>query len=169
MAILIKDKVWVNERKLADQLIQKGFGEWKNHKLVLDMLEANLLLEKDKLEVFDSKNKKIDAENLVKKAQLMDKRFGTKYVVYSDLRERGFVTKTGFKFGADFRVYPRGKKPGEEHTQWVVHAQTQNEKFTLTEFSRFVRLAGNLRTVLLFAVVDSEDDINYYEIKRITP
>ena len=85
------------------------------------------------------------------------------------MRERGYVIKTGFKFGFDFRVYPRGKKPGEEHSQWVIHVATQDEKISVPNYSRMIRLSGNLKTQLLIAVVDSEDDVNYYATNRITP
>jgi len=53
-------------------------------------------------------------EELMKFASKTDKKFYSKLIVYRDLRERGFVVKTGYKFGFDLRVYPRGKKPGEE-------------------------------------------------------
>ena len=89
--------------------------------------------------------------------------------MYSDLRERGYVVKTGFKFGFDLRVYPKGKKPGEAHTQWVITVKGQNDKINFIELSRKVRLSGNIKTKLMFAVVDSENDINYYETIRVTP
>ncbi len=77
--------------------------------------------------------------------------------------------KTGFKFGFDFRVYPKGKLPGQAHTQWVVNAGTQDVRIGMPELSRLVRLAGNIRTMFLQAVVDSENDINYYTVDRVTP
>lgn len=153
-----------------DQLFQKGFGERDaDKKLVLDLKEALYLAEKEKLEILDLKGKPVSEKALLKLGEKLEKKFYSKLLVFKDLRERGFVVKTGFKFGFDFRVYPRGKKPGEEHTQWVIHVGTQDEHFSLPEFSRMIRLSGNLNTMPLLAVVDSEDDINYYEIKRITP
>ncbi len=167
--ILIQNKIIVKEKKLKDTLIQSGFGENTSKEFVLDLLEGAFLIEKEKLDLQDIDGKKISEDELVKIALKSDKKFYSKLVVYRDLRERGFVVKTGYKFGFDLRVYPRGKKPGEEHTQWVVNVTTQDEKFSIPEMSRMVRLSGNLKTAVLQAVVDSENDINYYEIKRITP
>ncbi|MBS3057763.1 MAG: tRNA-intron lyase [Candidatus Diapherotrites archaeon] len=169
MALLIDNKVVVDDFKKADQLLQKGFGERREHEHVLDLKEALYLLEKDSIEISDKKGKKISRPELLKIAGREETNFYTKFLVYSDMRTRGFVIKTGFKFGFDFRVYPRGKKPGEEHTQWVIHVATQGEKLTMPVLSRMVRLAGNLHTIILVAVVDSENDINYYQIDRITP
>ncbi len=169
MALLLENKVLVSERRQVDTLREKGFGEPDGSGLALDLYEAAHLCEKEKLEVVDEQRKPLGREQLLAIAGKKDKRFYSKYLAYADLRTRGYVVKTGFKFGADFRVYPRGKKPGEEHTQWVVHVFTQDDRFSMIEFSRMVRLAGNLKTKMLAAVVDSENEVNYYAIDRMTP
>lgn len=167
--LLVDNKVIITDMRRKDQLMQKGFGEFEAGKLVLDMKEAVYLTEKKKISVEDSKENALDRESLIKYASKKNKRFYRVYVVYRDMRERGYVVKTGYKFGFDLRVYPRGKKPGEEHTKWVIGVHTQDDKFSMPEFSRMVRLSGNLKTTLRIAVVDSEDDINYYEVSRVTP
>jgi tRNA-intron endonuclease len=167
MALLSGNKVIVLEKKDKDVFIQKGFGEKTEGKLVLSLIEAAYLLEKGKLALEDGKGKALKEKDLLGKAK--DKNFFNQLCVYRDLRDRGFVVKTGFKFGFDFRVYPRGKKPGQEHTQWVINVSPQEMKCSFPEFSRMVRMAGGLRTTFLQAVVDSECQVNYYEIKRITP
>lgn len=168
MAVLLENKVIVDDKRTRDQLIQKGFGEREEKELVLDLKEALYLLEKEKLEI-KKKNAKVSFKKLFELAESLEEKFYSNYLVFKDLRDRGFIVKTGLKFGFPFRVYPRGKKPGEEHTQWVIEVVTQDGKFSLHEISRMVRLAGNINTTLLFAVVDSENDINYYEIRRIVP
>jgi tRNA-intron endonuclease len=92
-----------------------------------------------------------------------------KYLTYSDLRSRGYLVKTGLKFGAHFRVYARGEAPGETHSAYLVHAIPESHKFTSTELARAVRLAHSVRKNILFAVVDDEGDITYYSIARETP
>ncbi len=166
---LLQNKVLVEEKKLADQLTSKGYGERKGKQVVLDLKEALYLLEGKKIEIVDEKGKKIGEKKLREHAQAREARFYSKYTVYKDLRERGYCTKTGFKFGFDFRVYPRGKKIGEAHTQWVVKVMTQDDRIGMIPYSRMVRLSQNIRAKLLIAVVDSENDINYYESERITP
>ncbi len=167
--MLAENKVIVSEKNIRDQLIQKGFGERKERELVLDLHEALYLTEKGKLTVKDSKGKKVDKKKLLAIGEKKDKKFYSKQLVFKDLRDRGYCVRTGFKFGFDFRVYPRGKKPGEEHSQWVVDIKTQSEKLGMTGLSRMVRLAQNLKTIAIQAIVDSEDEINYYEIKRLVP
>ncbi|MDP6671032.1 MAG: tRNA-intron lyase [archaeon] len=168
MAELIQNKVIVDKKKVKDALIQKGFGEKDGKDLVLDLKEAVYLIEKEKIEVIH-KEKKLSAKKLLAYASAREARFYSKYIVFKDLRDRGYCVKTGFKFGFEFRVYPRGKKAGEAHTERVVKVFTQDDRKGLIELSRMVRLAGNLKTQCTFAVVDSENDINYYFIERITP
>ncbi|MEK6941773.1 MAG: tRNA-intron lyase [archaeon] len=169
MARLYSNKVVVFEKKVKDVLIPKSFGEKKDLQLVLDLKESLYLLKREKLSIEDQDGKSVSFEDLLNFAQKREKNFYNKLVVYTDLRERGYVVKTGFKFGFDFRVYPRGKKPGEEHTQWVIHVASQDEQISIPNFSRMVRLSGNLKTELVIAIADSEDDVNYYSTKRITP
>ena len=169
LAKLYSNKVVVFEKKVKDILIQKGFGEKKDGSLVLDLKEAIYLLEKKKLSILDKDEKDVSFKDLMSFAEKKEKNFYNKFIVYSDIREKGYVIKTGFKFGFDFRVYPRGKKPGEDHSKWVIHVATQDEKISIPNYSRMVRLSGNLKTELLISIVDSEDDVNYYSTKRITP
>ena len=170
MATLIDDKVFLRDKRLGDTLRQRGFGEQKSSELVLDLFEALYLMEKEKTHIEDSKTAKaVDADEMTRYATKKIKNFYLKFQVFRDLRDRGFVVKTGFKFGFDFRVYPRGKKPGEAHSQWCINVTSQDDKYNFIEMSRMVRLAGNLKTKLLNAVVDSENEINYYEVVRVTP
>ncbi len=167
--LLLADKILVKKNKDKSLFSQKSFGEKNKLDYVLDLIEGYYLMEKGKLEIEDKKGKKIESEELLKKSQKKIKDFYKKFLVYQDLRDRGYVIKTGFKFGFDLRVYPKGKKPGEEHTQWVIAVKGQNDRINFIELSRKVRLSGNIKTKLMFAVVDSENDINYYECVRITP
>ncbi|MEM3086501.1 MAG: tRNA-intron lyase [Halobacteria archaeon] len=74
--------------------------------------------------------------------------FQTRLAVYRDLRDRGLVARTGFKFGAHFRVY--SKWPAR-HSDYLVHVLAPDHVFTLEEMARAVRLAQSVRKRLVFA------------------
>ena len=169
MCLLLQNKVVVEKKKTQSQLQQKGFGERTRHEFVLDLKEAIYLLEKKKIKVKDVRGKAVSKKALLALGSRKEAGFYSKFLVFRDLRDKGFCVKTGFKFGFDFRVYPRGKKPGQAHTQWAVKVSTQDERIGMPGLSRMVRLSGNIRTTVLLAVVDSENDINYYSLERITP
>jgi tRNA-intron endonuclease len=164
---LVGEKGIVADSRKADQLMNLGFGERKEKQLVLDAFEVVFLAEKEKILVKDSKNKKMNVEKLLQKFQKTNPNFFNHFCVFNDLRGKGHVVKTGFKFGADFRVYPKGKRVGEAHTQMVVNVHTPQEKLSATQWGRFVRLAQTLRTQAVLAVVDGENQVNYYTIARV--
>ena len=64
--------------------------------------------------------KAFDKEVFIKKAKKCEPNFWIRYIVFKEIRNRGYIIKTALKFGADFRIYDRGVKPGEDHARWVV-------------------------------------------------
>jgi tRNA-intron endonuclease len=163
---LFENKVVVEDSTLKGQLVEKGFGENKGRNLVLDLFEALFLLQKEKIVVLDKKEKNVSEKKLFALGLEHDKNFYSKFSVYSDVKEKGYCIKTGLKFGFDFRVYPKGKRMGEAHSQYGVHVAPENEKISMTQLSRMTRLAGNIHIKAIIAVVDRENEINYYEMDR---
>ncbi|MDY6761978.1 MAG: tRNA-intron lyase [Candidatus Nanohaloarchaea archaeon] len=154
------------------------YGKEQGEYLELSLVEAMHLVERDELEVVEGEDGDgpLSVEELHDRFVDRDDEFAEKYAVYADLRDRGYIVKSGFKFGAHFRVYPRGVNPYKEgpkeqreHTQWVVHAVTQEQTFTYTDISRAVRLAQNIRATMLWGVVDSEEEVTYYRVEHMTP
>lgn len=145
------------------------YGKLKDGKLMLSPSETVHLLERNLVDVEQGFDEVYDffIEN--------DTDFTQKYEAYSDLRERGLIVKTGFKFGAHFRVYSRGVNPykdgkgRKEHTKFIVHAVRENENMSFQEMSRAVRLANNIRADMMWAVVDSEKDVTYYRVEHRNP
>lgn len=144
------------------------FGEIKENKIQYSLPEALFLLEKEKIEIF-SRNKKISKKDFIEKCRRIDKKIQIKYPVFKDLRERGYVIKTALKFGADFRVYEKGSKPGKSHAKWIVFCEHESKGMTWHEFSAKNRVAHSTRKNLLLAIVDEEGDISYYEVRWIKP
>lgn len=140
----------------------------KNGQLKLSFLEALYLESVDKLEIFKG-SKKLSYEQLIAKAIKSEKNFLVRLAVYKDLRDRGYVVKTALKFGADFRVYEKGIKPGEDHAKWVVFPVKESEIYTWHDFSAKNRVAHSTKKRLMIGIVDDEHDVTYYEIKWTRP
>ncbi len=164
---LLGKRVLMDE--VYSQLVEKGWGEKTEEGLVLSLHEAAYLLQRGKIRVVDENGRALTPSEFFERAEKEERDFLVKYVVFRDIRNRGFVIKTGYKFGTDFRVYPRGKKPGEAHTQFTINVIPEEKTLKITELSRMVRLARAIRTKLILAVVDSENEIVYYNVERISP
>ena len=149
----------------AHALYKKScFGEPRTGKIQYSLSEALFLAEKKKMEIL-SQNKEISGKNLLKKFQKIDKKIQIKYPVYRDLREKGHIVKTALKFGAEFRVYEKGAKPGKKHARWIVFTDHETKKITWHEFSAKNRVAHSTKKNLLLAILDEEGAISYYEVK----
>ena len=162
---------FANERVLAELnddsrtlYDNSRFGEPYESKIQYSLVEALFLLEKGKLIVYDSKGKVIEYEHFIKRATALEPKFWIRYCVYKDMRSRGYIVKTALKFGADFRVYDRGVKPGEEHARWILYPVHETEMFSWYEFSAKNRVAHSTKKRLLLGIVDEENSCTYYEI-----
>jgi len=142
---------------------KSSFGEPKSGKIQYSLSEVLFLVEKKKMEIF-VKNKKLSLKELLTKFRKIDKKIQIKYPVFKDLREKGYVVKTALKFGAEFRVYDKGHKPGTQHAKWIVFTDHESGRLTWHEFSAKNRVAHSTKKNLLLAIVDEEGDITYYEV-----
>ena len=170
-SLLIEDKIITENSNEARELYnQSVFGKiLKKGNVKLSLIEALYLLEKEKLLVFNQRNQEIPFEIFLKKARKIEPNIWTRYCVFKDMRDRGYVIKTALKFGADFRVYARGVKPGEDHAKWIVYPVSEGSVLTWYEFAAKNRVAHSTKKRLLMAIVDEEGDCTYYEINWKRP
>lgn len=163
------DKIVFVPSDETNQIYDKNqFGVIEKKQFILSLIEGAYLLEKEKIKVKKGK-KELNLIELSKIGQKSDKRFNIRYPIFRDLRNRGYITKTALKFGADFRVYERGIKPGEDHAKWVVFSVSENETLTWREWSAKNRVANSTKKRLLIAVVDEENDVSYWESRWMRP
>ena len=159
-----------NSDEARDLYNQSRYGSLLDSgKVQLSLLESLYLLEKERLIILDGKNKKITAETFLKKVKKLEPNFWIRYCVFKDMRNRGYIVKTALKFGADFRVYDRGVKPGEDHAKWIIYPVHESSASTWYEFSAKNRVAHSTRKRLLIACVDEESDVTYWEVKWTRP
>lgn len=156
------NSVFSNSSEAFSLFEKSRFGERVGERVEYSFVEALYLIKEGKLQVFGGR-KEFGFDELIKKMGRTDKRIEVKYQVYSDLRKKGFIVKTALKFGADFRVYERGVKPGEEHAYWLLHAARENEQLRWHEFAAKSRVAHSTRKKLLLGIVDEEGDVSYYQ------
>lgn len=166
---LIGSHAVTDDSDIARELYNlKRFGEIKNRKVFLSFYEALYLLDKGRITVLDGRKKEMTHDSLLRRANKI-KNFLTNYIVYEDLRSKGYIVRTALKFGAEFRVYDKGIKPGEDHAKWVVFPVPESEKYTWMEFSAKNRVAHSTKKSLLIAVVDDELDVSYWEANWVRP
>ena len=147
---------------------RSSFGEKLDNKVVYASVEALFLLSENKLELI-SKGKKLDFESLLNNLKSKDKKIDIKFRVFQNLRKKGYIVKTALKFGAEFRVYDKGIKPGHDHAKWIVFTSKENSSLKWHDFASINRVAHSTKKKLLMAVVDEEGDVSFYEVSWLKP
>ena len=135
--------------------------------LKLNLMEAIYLEESERLEVV-SDDRRLSAGELLRIAHRMSEGFEIRYLVYRELRQRGYVVKLG-QPPLDFRVFPRGGSPNKTPSKWWVAALSERSTFDLGKLLESLDRTADVRKKLLLAVVDEESDVTYYDVRRVTP
>jgi tRNA-intron endonuclease, archaea type len=127
--------------------------------VILDLFEGYYLASKSQIQLYRD-GKKISLERLEKLCQEEVFQFREKLMVYTKLREAGFVVTPGIKFGADFAAYERG--PGLDHAPYLVRVALPSNKMTATDIVLAGRLATTVRKQFIIAVTDtSKNDVSF--------
>lgn len=171
---IIRDKVIVNrsgDSKDAVDLFysRHNFGKLEEKSLSLSLVEALYLVEKEKLVVTNSRIKELTYDSFVRAALRVDKKFLSRYVVFKDLRTRGYNLRAALKYGADFLVYDRGRKPGEDHSKWLLFVVSESDKFSWRSWVGSNRVAHSVKKKALIGIVDDNFDVTYYEVSWRRP
>ncbi len=159
---LADGKVSLGSEALPELYEQGYFGRPKGKGLELSLVEAAYLLDRSRIKVLCCQAE-MDFPSLFQAASSQEKGFEFRFVVYKDLRERGYYVQPG---RPDFRVYPRGGHPGKGPAEFYVLVISERMPLPLQQIVQPVRLAGQMRKKLMLAIVDEESDITFYEARE---
>ncbi len=126
----------------------------------LDIYETVFLLKHGKLHL---KNSKLN--EVLKVARKRIKFFDDMYLVYEDWRARGYVMKTGFKFGTHFRIYFPGASPIRSEDEWmhskhVIHVFPRKHKQLISEWARAIRVAHSVKKTFILAIPGKKEKLS---------
>lgn len=154
----------------AKELHEQGyFGELEGGGLVLSSVEALFLLDRGKIVVVDEGGKTLSFRELVEVLSKKDENIWLKYLLYSDLRRRGYVVKEGYGRGLEFRVYRRGAAVGKEPAKYLVYGLIEGKTISISELRNISNKAKLSNKDLIIAVIDRQGEITYYEALEISP
>jgi tRNA-intron endonuclease, archaea type len=154
----------IDDFRSQDQLRNKGYGDKENNNYFLETYEALYLLHLNKLVIINGDV--VDFSDLMKHALKYDKEIVTKFLVYRDLRSRGYVVKEGFGFGTDFRVYERGGYE-KKRAKYVIFCVNEGINVKVGELSRHVREIETMGKNAIAAVVERRGEVIYYKLTNM--
>jgi tRNA-intron endonuclease len=157
-------KIVVTEARFQDELHTKGFGEMLDAEYVLTHYEALYLLHTKRLML---KNKPgITFSSLFEILLKHNRNIMSEFVVYRDLRSRGYVAKEGFGFGNDFRVYERGKYE-KKPAKYVVFGIKEGTNTKAKDFAASVEQIQRMGKEAVIAVIERRGEVIYYKASKL--
>lgn len=167
-ASLRENDVLVSSPEGIEGLSSRGYGVSENGKLTLTLYEALFLLGKGVIEVEDEETgEKMGFQNLLKRFQSADENAWVRYLIYRDLRSRGYVAREGFGLGIDFRVYQRGDY-GKETAKYLIFGIQEGQPVSVEELARALGYVQSLKKSLVLAVINRRGEIVYYSLSQLT-
>ena len=164
-AKLINEKIIVIDPKMQNILIERGFGESEKDNLILDSIETLYLLYNNKLEL-KKVNKTIIFDEMIQKHIQKNDDTLIRFLLYRDLRTKGYAVKDGFGFGSDFRVYERGTY-GLKDARYVIFVFNEGTQQKIGKLYKNIDEITKMGKEPIIAVIERRGEIIYYKINKM--
>ena len=161
--------VTIKDPQDARIIFDNGFyGELQKDKsLHLNFDEALHLLERGVIIIQDEDKKPLSISQSAKLFTERKKGFWKDYLVYKDLRNRGYIVNRGINDYVKYRLYPRGAKIGKDEAKTLICPLAEGNTINLEKLDEIVTQTQSLKKRLLIACVDRLGDVSYYELQSL--
>lgn len=160
--------VWVSSKEDVKGLSERGYGTLEDSRLSLGSCETLYLVNKGFLKVKAEKTKKdLKFEELLQHYQKLDADIWVKYLIYRDLRSRGYVVREGFGLGLDFRAYERGEY-GKDTAAYIVYGVLEGKPVKIDQLVQTLKHVQNLKKQLILAVINRRGEVVYYSLSELS-
>ena len=162
---MISDQTCISNKKMIHELEQKGYGEIENKQLFLKQFETLYLLYSKKL-ILKAGRKQIDFDSFMNICHKTNSDVLTQFLIYRDLRNRGYVVKDGFGFGSDFRVYERGHF-GEKGAKFLIFGLVEGQQEKMGALQKKIQEITQMGKEPIIAVIERRGEVIYYKINKM--
>jgi tRNA-intron endonuclease, archaea type len=163
-----KGKRVVLLRKEDELLLEsKGFGIRDGSSFFLLDYEVLYLMFTKKLRLsMDSKT--VSFEKYVALASKRDKDAWARFLIFRDLRSRGYVVREGFGFPIDFRIYDRGDF-GAKAAKYIVFGLNEGKTMSMADLKENIDQMAKMGKEAVVAVVERRGEVIYYKVGKWRP
>ena len=165
--LLVERGVRIAVKSSVDALSSRGYGTAENDVLTLAFYEALYLVDKELLEVKDKKGEEVDFQSLLQCYEELDENAWVNYLVYRDLRSRGYVVRDGFGAGIGFRIYERGAY-GKDTASYLVLGTQEGKPLPINDLAVTLQQCQSQKKELILAVMNRRGEIVYYSVSQLT-
>lgn len=164
---IVCDKgVKIIDRSYIDALSSRGYGLIEENYLILSFYEALYLNDKKILEVSSQNNDSISFRDLLQYYEKNNQNAWVNYLVYRDLRSRGYVVRGGFGSGIDFRIYERGSY-GKNVASTLILITQEGRPLSIDYLTSTMKQCQSQKKALVLAVMNRRGEIVYYSVSKL--
>lgn len=144
--------------------IASGYGEEKGDIIEFDLVEVLHLTEKKKASIRGRKGEVLDKKTLFSLANGR-KDFWSKYLIYKDLRLKGYTVKLAREKPLVVHIYNRGVNDVrvEKPVFSVLPAEAAKE-LKIVDLDRAIEICKDLGTELIIGIIDELGEVVYYNV-----
>jgi tRNA-intron endonuclease len=164
--VLVEKGVRITEQSSVDALSQRGYGTAENDVFTLAFYEALYLSDKGMLEVRDENGKEAGFQSLLRCYEGVDANAWVNYLVYRDLRSRGYVVREGFGARIDFRIYERGAY-GKDTASYLIMSAQEGKPVPIEVLTNALQQCQSLKKELILAVMNRRGETVYYSVSTL--
>jgi tRNA-intron endonuclease len=166
-AVYVGQRIIIPTQGEADSLYQDGYGRrLENRDFALTPSEALYLVEKERLTIIDEDEGRIlSFQEILNRELKKDALLWTKYIIYRDIRGRGFVTKLPTEQSTIFLVYERGTY-AKKSPCYEIHTVYEGMNETIGHLEQVLQSSMRSNRTLKLAVIDRRGEVVYYSLEK---
>jgi tRNA-intron endonuclease, archaea type len=164
---LAEKGVLVTEQSNIDALSSRGYGTLENKVFTLTFYESLYLLDKGMLEIKGEKGKAVDFQFLLHCYEAQNENAWVNYLVYRDLRSRGYVVREGFGGGIDFRIYERGTY-GKDTAPYLIMVTQEGKPLPVNDLADALSKCNSQKKELILAVTNRRGEVVHYSVSPLS-
>jgi tRNA-intron endonuclease len=166
---LEEDQVVVKDHQDARIIYDNGYYGLllKDKTLSLNFDEALHLLERGVITISDKNEQLLDVDDCTRIFSQKKESFWKDYLVFKDLRNRGYIVGRGISDSVKYRLYPRGATIGKDIAKIMICPIAEGGPISVEDLDEMVTQTRSLRKKLLIACVDRLGDVSYYELQTL--
>src|SRR4030042_6484954 len=165
--VLTEKGVTIFEQSNIDVLSSRGYGILENKVFTLTYYESLYLLDKGMLEIKDPNGKAKDFQTLLHSYEAKNDNAWVNYLVYRDLRSRGYVVREGFGGGIDFRIYERGTH-GKDTAPYLIMITQEGKPLPVNDLADALSKCKSQKKELILAVMNRRGEVVHYSVSPLS-
>jgi len=170
-----KDTIIIIDEEAIDEFYNASYiGTLKSEaegeaRLIFNPIETLLLFERNRILVYhnnDTAKEQYSFEEILTYFSQYDDNLWQKYIIYMDLRKRGYIVRAGYGEGIEFRVYKRGADIEKDSAKYLIYPVFEGSPIELRDLDKISRVALGSRKDLIVATVDRQSKPIYYSVNK---